>query len=187
MRTVELFPEIESIFEGDFEQNKKVFFPVCSIELSAINKEWKNEKIHLIQFNEDPYNRETAKHFNEYCTDNMISFTVDSGKYKFNTDFGYFDLTEDWRQYYEETKELYNKSKNEFKESGETFNLENLKIGGEPGWWQADETPLDPDGVPMTFITEVETNSFCKDSCDKKIFLFYSHKHRLAVELYQIT
>ena len=70
---------------------------------------------------------------------------------------------------------------------GKTFNLDKIKIGGKPEWWQADATPLDPDGNPMTFITEVETYGFCPDSCDKKIFMFYSHKHKLVVELYQIT
>ncbi|MCF8716421.1 hypothetical protein JM658_16455 [Joostella atrarenae] len=184
---IELFPDIESIFKENLDKNAEVFFPVCSIDLGVINKEWKNEKIHLIQFHEDPYNTETAKYFNDYCKDNMISFSLENGKYKFNTDFGYFDLTDDWKEYYEETKISYNKSKTEFKENGKSFNLENLIIGGEPEWWQSDETPLDPDGNPMTFITELETYGFCPDSCDKKIFMFYSHKHKLVVELYQIT
>lgn len=117
----------------------------------------------------------------------MIAFIVNEGKYKFNTDFGYFDLTDDWKEYYEETKKSYYNSKKEFNENGKTFGIDDLKIGGEPEWWQADETPLDPDGKPMTFITEIETDSFCPDSCNKKIFLFYSRKHNLAVELYQIT
>lgn len=184
---IELFPDIESIFSDNIEKNTEVFFPVCSIDLGLINKDWENEKIHLIQFHEDPYNTETAKYFTDYCKDNMISFSVKDGKYTFNTDFEYFDLTDDWREYYEETKISYNNSKTDYKENGKTFNLENLVIGGEPEWWQSDGTPLDPDGEPMTFITQIETYGFCPDSCDKKIFMFYSHQHKLVVELYQIT
>jgi len=184
---IELFPDISTVFNGDPEKNTSVFFPVCTIDLGLINSDWKNQKIHLIQFHEDPYNSETAKYFNDYCKDNMISFSIESEKYTFNTEFGYFDLTDDWREYYEETKLAYQKSKNDFVENGATFNLETIKIGGEPEWWQSDATPLDPTGKPMTFITEVETYGFCPDSCDKKIFLFYSHEHKLAVELYQIT
>ena len=115
------FPEIESIFSENIEKNKEYFFPVCTIDLGKIKKEWSNEKIHLIQFHEDPYNTETAKYFNEYCKDNMISFSMNQGKYTFNTDFKYFDLTDDWREYYEETKLVYNKSKTEFIASGKNI------------------------------------------------------------------
>ena len=74
-----------------------------------------------------------------------------------------------------------------FIDSGKTFGIDSLKLGGLPEWWQADETPLDPDGNPMEFITEFETDMICADYCDKKIFLFYAPKHKIAVQLYQIT
>lgn len=184
---IEVFPEIESVFDTDHEECKEVFFPVCSIRLGDIKDEWGDEKIHLVQFNEDPYNTETSKYFNDYCKDNMIAFDLQNGKYRFKTDFRYFDLRENWIEWFTKTKESYQKSKADFKSNGKTFGITGIQLGGEPDWWQADETPIDPDGRPMEFITAFETDLICNDSCGKKIFLFYSPKHKLAVQLYQIT
>ena len=186
-KNIEIFPSIESVFDSELDKCNEVFFPVCSIRLGDIRKEWGDEKIHLVQFNEDPYNTDTVKHFNEYCKHNLIAFDLNDGKYRFKTDFGYFDLTEDWKEWFNKTKESYLESKNDSLKNGNNFGIDGIQLGGEPEWWQADETPLDPDGNPMEFITEFETDTICDDSCDKKIFLFYSPKHKIAVQLYQIT
>ena len=186
-KNIEIFPSIKSVFDSELDKCNEVFFPVCSIRLGDIRKEWGDEKIHLVQFNEDPYNTDTVKYFNEYCKDNMIAFDLNDGKYRFKTDFGYFDLTEDWKEWFNKTKESYLESKNDSLKNGNNFGIDGIQLGGEPEWWQADETPLDPDGNPMEFITEFETDTICDDSCDKKIFLFYSPKHKIAVQLYQIT
>ena len=114
----------------------------------------------------------------------MIAFDLNNEKYKFKTDFGYFDLTDDWKEWFNAAKETYNESKDEFTKSGSHFGIDRIPLGGKPEWWQTDETPLDP---PMEFITEFETDPICDDSCDKKIFLFYEPKHKLAVQLNQIT
>jgi hypothetical protein len=169
-KNIEVFPNIESVFDSDIDKCKEVFFPVCSIRLGDIKKQWGDERIHLIQFNEDPYNTETAKYFNDYCKDTMIAFDLNNGKYKFRTDFGYFDLTDDWKEWFDKTKESYNESKNDFTTNGNNFGIDGIQLGGEPEWWQADET-----------------DEICDDSCDKKIFLFYSHKHKLVVQLYHVT
>jgi hypothetical protein len=186
-KNIKLFPEIEDVFGSDLEKCRAVFFPICSIPLSEINKEWGDGPIHLVQFNEDPYNEDAAKYHNEYCKYNMIAFDLRNGKYSFKADFGYFDLSGDWQEWFNKTRESYQASKAQYLKEGETFGIDGLQLGGEPEWWQADETPLDPDGEPMHFITEYETDTICDDSCDKKIFLFYSPKHKLAVQIYQIT
>jgi hypothetical protein len=184
---VVFFPDLSFVFKENTETLKNMFFPALSIRLSSINKDWGNGFIHLIQFNEDPYNRDTVKYYNEYCKDNTISFTLDDGKYTFNTDLRFLEVTEDWKKYLEETKTAYLNSKAKYESTGQAFNLADFQLSGKPGWWQRDSTPIDPDGNPMTFITEMETYPFCPDSCDKKIFLFYSHKHKLVVQLYQST
>ncbi|MCD8529047.1 MAG: hypothetical protein LRY27_03605 [Chitinophagales bacterium] len=142
-KNIEVFPTIDSVFDTELEKCKEVFFPVCSIRLGDIRKEWGDEKIHLIQFNEDPYNTDTAKYFNDYCKDNMIAFDLNNGKYRFKTDFGYFDLTEDWKEWFNKTKETYIESKKDFVNNGNDFGIKGLQLGGEPEWWQADETPTD--------------------------------------------
>lgn len=185
-KEIVLFPEIENVFNNPTERHAEVFLPVLSIPKSLINEDW-DGFIHVIQFNEDPYNRETVKYFTDYCCDTSISFSSNNEKYDFDTDLGFFDVTEDWRQYQEETKEKFEISKKQYFDIGEKFNFSELQIGGEPDWWQGDETPNDVNGNPMTFITEIETYPFCPDSCDKKIFIFYSHEFRKVVHLYQIT
>lgn len=184
---VVFFPDLNFVFKEVSDALKNVFFPVLSIRLSTINKDWGDGFIHLIQFNEDPYNTGTVKYYTDYCRDNMISFSLEDGKYAFSTDLKFLEVTADWKKYLEETKASYQKSKAKYEEDGETFNLADIRIGGDPEWWQSDATPLDPDGNQMMFITEIETYPFCPDSCDKKLFLFYSHKHKLAVQLYQTT
>ena len=184
---IEPFPEIESVFDSDLENCKKVFFPVCSIRLGGINVKWGDEKIHIVQYNEDPYNEETVEYFNEYCKDNMIAFDLSNSKYSFKTNFGYFDLTKDWEEWFEKTKTTYEKSKNDWLENGSTFGIDKLELGGKSNWLQSDETPSNPSGKRMTFIAEFDTGSICDDLCEKRTYLFYSHKHKLAVQIYQIT
>lgn len=186
-KSVDIFPEISAVFSDNLDKCKEVFFPVCSIRLGDVNKEWGDEKIHLVQFNEDPYNEDTSQHFTPYCKDAMIAFDVAEGRYKFRADFGYFELSEEWKEWFEATKRTYTESKKEYLDTGKTFGIDLMKLGGNPDWWQSDETPLAPDGSPMKFITSFETDSICNDYCDKKIFLFYSRKHKLAVQIYQIT
>ena len=181
-----LFPNLEDLFSTVTERHKEIFFPVVAIPKSLINESWTGN-FYVIQFNEDPYNRETVKHFTEYCTDTMISFTMENDKYKFDTDLAYFDVTDDWKEYQIETKEKFEESKKDFFSNGNEFNITDIKIGGEPEWWQGDATPDDPSGNPMIFITEIETYPFCEDSCDKKIYVFYSYEHNLIVHLYQTT
>ncbi len=184
---IDLFPEIDSVFETNIDKAREVFFPICSIRLGVINKNWGDEKIHLIQYNEDPYNEATAAYFTEYCKDNMIAFNLRNGKYEFKTSFKYFDLQDNWKEWFEKTKETFIKSKEEARQSGENVYIKGIPIGGKPEWLQDDETPLDPGGKPMHFITEFDTHWICDDYCEKRLFLFYSPEYRIAVQLYQIT
>jgi len=184
---VDMFPAIEDVFSADIEKCRKVFSPFYSLKLSDINFNWGEEKIHLVQFNEDPYNQSTVQYFNEYCKGNMIAFDLRNGKYQFKTDFGYFDVTDDWKEYPQRTKDSYKISKNDFLNNNSKIDTDDIVFGGEPEWWQSDETPFDPDGNPMEFVTEFETDQICNDSCGKKIFLFYSPKFKIAVQIYQIT
>lgn len=147
----------------------------------------------MLQFNEDPYNRETVSSFNDYCKDCMIAFDVRDGKYSFKTDFKYFDLTPDWNKWFEKTKTSFIQTKQKFNETGEFITPMNKQgaiyeqIGGDCNWTQSDETPLDPEGNPMTFIAQVYSSNYTDDSCSKDLFLFYSDKHKIAVIIYQTT
>lgn len=190
---IEMFPEPIAVFANNVEEHSKYLFPFFSIDLSTINSSWKG-KVHMLQFNEDPYNRETAKTFNEYCKDCMIAFDVIDSKYSFKTNFSYFDLNADWVEWFEKTKTTYNQTKDYYLKNGKLPDrpyggLSKIyeQFGGEAEWIQGNETPLDPEGNPMTFICRVYTSNYTDDSCDKDIYLFYSHNCKLAVLLYQTT
>lgn len=162
------------------------FFAICSIDLSFINRNWKGS-VHLIQFNEDPYYTETARYFNDYCKDNMIGFQVIDNKYKFLTDLRYFDLSADWKEWFDKTKEDYLNAKNNYIQKNKKYWINLIIPGGDPRWEQEDETPLDPDGNKMTFVAQYNSGKICSDSCEKEIYLFYSDKHKLAVQIYQTS
>jgi len=189
---ITMFPEPADVFADRMEEHSKFLFPLFSVDLSQVNPSWQG-KLHMLQFNEDPYNRETVSAFNEYCTDRTIGFDVIDGKYSFKTDFKFFELSPGWVMYYNRTRDSFEETKKRYADAGifttpynypeEPFN----GIGGEAHWTQSAATPLDPDGNPMTFIAQVYTAKYCKDSCEKDLFLFYSHDHQLAVITYQIT
>jgi hypothetical protein len=187
---LKMFPDPTEVFADRIEEHTKFLFPLFSIELNKINPLWSGQ-LHMLQFNEDPYNTENADTFNEYCQDCMMGFDIINGKYSFKTDFRYFDLTPDWVEWFNLTKSTYEKTKQKFKDEGELMNKYDVsssileQIGGEPNWVQSDETPNDPDGNPMTFIAQVNTVNYTDDFCDKSIYLFYSDIHKLAVLLYQ--
>jgi hypothetical protein len=189
---IKMFPEPVDIFADKIEEHSKFFFPLFSIDLGHINPDWAGQ-VHMVQFNEDPYNTDTVDTFNDYCKECMIGFDVIDGKYSFKTSFKYFDLTDDCMELFEKTKASYYLTKQKFAETGVLTDPYNNKveifgqIGNEPEWTQSDETPNDPDGNPMTFIAKAYTSEYSNDSCDKDIYLFYSDKHNLAVLLYQIT
>ena len=188
---IKMFPEATDVFANRLEEHSRYLFPLFSIDLNTINPKWRGV-VHMLEFNEDPYNRETISSFNEYCSDCMIGFDVVDGKYSFKSDFNYFALSKDWVEYFEKTKEQYQTTKNYYienhelpnyiGESGEIYE----QIGGNPEWIQGDLTPLDPDGNRMTFIARVYNSKYSIDG-GKDIYLFYSEKFKIAVILYQTT
>ncbi|MCS3800256.1 hypothetical protein [Niastella sp. OAS944] len=188
---IKMFPDPVDVFADKVEQHAKVLFPLFSVDLKQINPEWEGY-IHMLLYNEDPYNDDRVDTFNEYCQESMIAFDVIDGKYLFKTGFEFFNLTPDWEEYFEKTKSSFNKTKQTFIDTGNLIHPHYNKpadiyeeVGGKPKWIQGDETPNDPDGNPMTFIARVYTANYTHDSND--IYLFYSHKHKLAVMLYQTT
>lgn len=184
--SIKPFPEISDVFKDNVEKAKETMFPICTIDLSYINRKW-NGNIHLLLFNEDPYNMDTLPYFTTYCKDNMIGFELINNKYNFLSDYGYFNLSPDWKEWFELTKKNYLEAKDNYHESGKKYWINYIIPGGSPNWLQGDETPLDPDGNQMVFIAQYNTGKISSDYCEKEIYLFYSDKHRLAVQIYQTS
>jgi hypothetical protein len=185
MKGIELCPDINKVFSDNFEENKKHFKPLASIDLSIIDSLLSGE-IFLVYFNNDPYCNETVKSFNEFCNESKVSFDIIDNKYKFKTDFGYFQTNEDWKKWLL----MGDKSYSQFLEKLKTENinqnefLENLN--GEPNWIQADETPMNSKGVPMKFICQMSSHKIVKDYCGEEIYLFYDPIDGIAVQVHQI-
>jgi hypothetical protein len=154
-----MFPEPTDVFADRIDEHSKYLFPIFSVDLNHINANWTGQ-IHMVQFNEDPYNRDTVDTFNDYCKDCMIGFDIVDGKYSFKTDFKYFDLTLDWIEWYEKTKSSFAQTKQKFIDTAKLINpYDNPtdafeQVGGNPVWTQSYETPNDPDGNPMAFIAK---------------------------------
>src|SRR5687767_13830253 len=110
---IKMFPSAEDVFADRIEEHSKLLFPLFSVDLNEINSKWTG-KVYMLQFNEDPYNRETVSSFNDYCKDCMIGFDVKDGKYSFKSDFKYFDLTPDWTEWFEKTKTSFTQTKQRF-------------------------------------------------------------------------
>jgi hypothetical protein len=180
------FPELSDVFADDLSLVSDVLFPICSIDLSFVDRKFSG-LVYLLQFNEDPYNENVRVHFNEYCGFNKIGFRIENGKYKFLTDYKYFDVSPKWLEWLSKTKADYLQAKWEYRESGKKFGIGFIIPGGSPRWLQEDDTPKEPDGTPMTFIAQFDTGRICKDYCEKRIYLFYSEKYKLAVQVYQVT
>ena len=92
-QNIEFYPEIENVFVSHLDESKEVFFPIATVNLGELKEEWKDQKIHLVIYNEDPYNSERTQYFNEYCKDYMVAFDVINDKYEFKTDYKY------WQRY----------------------------------------------------------------------------------------
>ncbi len=191
---IKMFPEPADVFADKVKEHAEVLFPLFSIDLKEINPEWSGE-IHMLQFNEDPYNKERVETFDDYCDEYMFGFDVIDGKYSFKTDLKYFEVTEKWKEWFEKTKTSYHSTKKRFTDSGvlsraSGFSAEVFEqIGGEPEWMQGGDVmgPRDPGGNPMTFISRVYSSNYTDDSCGKDIYMFYSHEYKLVVFLYQTT
>jgi hypothetical protein len=181
-KKIVVLPSLRNVFKEVEPWMEKAFFPIASIPLSMIRKGWKGE-LHILYFNEDPYNEEAFKSHNDYCSLEMISFVIESKKYSFLGHQDYFKLSEDWNQWHEMTKTSYEKLKNS--NVSESDLLSKLSIGGEPEWIQNDATPhLDEE--PMDFILQFSSGDFFDDMSGAEHYIFYSEKHQMVVHRYQV-
>lgn len=185
-KALRFFPPVDVVFEDNHEEYGRVFFPLLSVDLTAVDRSLSGW-LHLVYFNNDPYNEATVPYFTSYCGESSLGFDVMQGRYRLQTDLRYFDLTSEWEEPFEATRTTYSEAKAASDEQGQRFELDQVPLGGEPEWTQDDETPVDPSGEPMRFVTQYDTANSIGDGCDKVIYLFYSPTHKIAVQVAQTT
>lgn len=181
-----MFPDPAEVFISNVDEHAAFLFPIFSIDLSIIDASWSGQ-VHMVLSNYDPYNEATVGTFTEYCKDNSLGFDITDGRYRFQTDLAFFNLTADWVKWFEKTRTQFAITREHFRKTGSLPEQEETgapfidQLGGEPEWVQGDQTPLDPAGERMTFIAKVESWNYADDMCGRVLFLFYSHKHKIAV------
>ncbi|MBI1838146.1 MAG: hypothetical protein HYR91_12860 [Flavobacteriia bacterium] len=186
MNKVRLFPKIEEVFINDFENYKRYFMPLVSIDLSFVNKSLDGQ-IHLVYYNNDPYCEEALTFSNEYCNAFKASFDHVDNKYCYKADFGIFKTNEDWGKWIVMGKKSYS-------ENSELYKIENnleisevvKNLGMQPEWMQEQQWPLDNEGKMLIFICQVYSGDFVSDYCEEEIFLFYDKKNKMAVQIHQV-
>lgn len=182
-----MFPELEEVFEALQEEHQQYFFPICSVDLSSINPNWK-ETIHFILFNTDPYHEARFEFFNAVCSDNSIGFHLHNGKLALAADMSFMQVSDKWKKWLATTKKEYLTAKERYHTPDNTINYPaKIQLGGYPRWVQEDETPVDKDGQPLQFVGAFYSANFVFDYCAKDIYVFYNPKEKMVVQVYQIT
>ena len=183
-KSIVYFPDITDVFVKPENSYQSKFFPLVTIPLRLIQSNWKGS-VHLVYTNADPYNMEAKKYYDDYSKIEQIGFSWSKGKYQFLSDMRYFDVSKDWVHWLDKTKEEYQNSKNEFGISGNKAVFKSLKIGGTPNWTQDDRTPY-LENEPMIFIAQISTSDVINDLCGSELYLFYSKKHKMVVQVCQV-
>ena len=90
------FPAYEDVFADDLENCKKHFLPLCSINLQCVFPE-QDEWLHIVsvkEIYEGCVGEDTQEYHTAYTKEDMLSFDVSNGKYKFEADWNYFLLNQ---------------------------------------------------------------------------------------------
>lgn len=93
-RYFKIFPEYEEVFYDDLENHKKYFLPLCSINLQCIFPN-RDEWLHFVSVKEiydGRVGQNTSKYHTEYTREDSFGFNVIEGKYKFDSDWNFFEI-----------------------------------------------------------------------------------------------
>lgn len=186
MKTIKLFPGIETVFAGEFEENKKHFMPLATIDLASIDASLTGP-IHLVYYNDDPYCEETIEFLNDFCDEDKSSFDIIDGKYRFKADFGFFKTNDDWVEWLAMGKKSYLENSSKYQSEQHLEISEVIRnIGGEPEWAQDENWPINQQGEKLRFICQASSYEFVDDNCGEEIFLFYDKTNQMAVQIHQV-
>lgn len=176
------FPHFDEVFSFGQEGFKKFLWPLCTLDLSKVNKKWSG-LVHLIYYYDDPYTqeRQVEKCYNDLNGLQKIGFMLKGNKYKLTTNLSYFDMSQDWKEYFESARDAFTDTINYVKKN-ELVNLSEIKIGGKPEWIQGDETP-EYKGNKMDFVAQFSAYNIADTGV---FYLFYSPLDDVCVQLYQV-
>lgn len=180
-------PVPEEVFFDKIDENAEWFLPLLSVDASKINPEWQGN-LHFV--------------YNEANQEGGVTFKLNDNKYVYEGSYDFDDGGMNEREKNEgfvelvevEVPQLTEDNKwdwtDDVTKAGKALGHSVLycnQFGSAPWWAQSDETPLDPDGEKMTFVGQIRADDYSDEVADKDLYLFYSPKHQLVVQIDQCT
>ncbi|MDC7125683.1 MAG: tetratricopeptide repeat protein [Spirochaetales bacterium] len=154
---IKLFPSLkESLMEEN--QYEKKLLPMLSFDGGIIRPEWKGRVFQFIYHS---------------VSISRLDFKPIDGKYRLL-------LKEETTEEIEDFDEIA--CEPVFMKPAESSRGTTTLLLEVPRWCQSNETPFDPEGKPMTFVAQLES-----DDIFGSLYLFYSEKHNLVSQVFQCT
>lgn len=197
---VQFCPNTDTIFDtnslatnGGYGELAKFFFPLCSINLSYINAQWR-DTLHAIYYNtelfDDSYMLKCPSFQEDYeSISTTLRFDIIQNKYCLKSSFDFSNLDSFWLQVYLKTAKSYRETQSAIQQSyySTTQLLKHISFDKRDNYLCEKNTPLDANGTPMHFICRIYSGLFCQDNCEKDLHLFYSPElHQVAQVSYMI-
>lgn len=182
------FPKLEDVFQELSPLHKKVFFPLCSVQMSLINPDWDFYGHFVYVYREAEENSQYARFHTPYCGDYSLGFDVVDKKYILQARVNLLELSDQYQKYQQKAAAKYQYFVQDYQEN----DLENLlpknasvnflikRFGKAPMWVQEDATPKDVAGNALLFVGQVRVLDFIGE--EQHLYLFYNAEEHYFVQ-----
>jgi hypothetical protein len=182
------FPKLKEVFEDLSSLHKKVFFPLCSIQMSLINPEWDFYGHFVYVYREAEENSHYARYHTPYCNDYSLGFDVLDKKYVLQAKNNLLELSDQYQKYQEKAAAKYQYFVQDYQKNdlenllppGESINFLIKCFGKTPMWVQEDATPKDSEGNALLFVGQIRVLDFIGE--EQYLYLFYNAKKHYFVQ-----
>lgn len=183
-----LFPNLKDVFQELSSLHEKVFFPLCSVQMSLINPDWDFYAHFIYVYREAEENAHYVRYHTPYCDDYSLGFDVVDKKYVLQAKTTLLKLSEQYQKYQQKAAAKYQYFVQDYQENGldnllpksEPINFLIKRFGKTPMWVQEDATPKDRDGNALLFVGQVRVMDFVGE--EQHLYLFYDAKEHYFVQ-----
>lgn len=187
------FPLHKAVLNHKEELAKAVFFPLCSIQLQALNPDWEGLAHFIYVFREPDERLLAQKYTTKYCNDYSLGFDVLEDKYQTQCSLALLNYAPKYEKYQRKVVEKYQRFAKSYQgqglasllPKGEELGFLIKRFGTTPQWMQPAQVPLDLSGKPMQFIGQVRALDFIGEN--QYLYLFYSPQYHYFVQVEQYT
>jgi hypothetical protein len=183
-----LFPKLTEVFQNLSPLHEKVFFPLCSIQMSLINPDWDFYGHFIYVYREAEENKRYARYHTPYCGDYSLGFDVVDKKYVLQAKTNLLEFSDRYQKYQQKSAAKYQHFVQDYQENGlenllpksEPINFLIKRFGKKPMWVQEDATPKDTEGNALLFVGQVRVLDFIGE--EQYLYLFYNAKEHYFVQ-----